>query len=100
MLLTEPLLITLRTGPPKSGGPLAKHELEQIVMTELDRILEHKKRIEWCRGLPVSAANALLAAGADSKEKVRQFINDGGDLKKITGIGARLETKILKWLES
>lgn len=69
-------------------------------MTELDRILEHKKRIEWCKGLPVSAANALIRAGADSRDKVKQFVDDGGDLKRITGIGTRLEAEILKWLES
>ena len=68
-------------------------------MTELDKIIERKKKLEWCKELPVPAANALIWAGADSKERVKQFIDDGGNLRALRGIGKRLEAKILEWIE-
>lgn len=70
-------------------------------MAGLEQILKKQHRFKWCSGLSVRAANALIFnAEAKSKKDVRKFVEAGGDLKKIAGIGVKHEDEILKWIES
>lgn len=49
------------------------------------------------RGLSARAANILLASGLRSAADVRIFVDNGGSLRNLPGVGAGLEREILEW---
>ena len=64
---------------------------------DLQKHIEHKKKIAGLKGLSVRSANALFRSGFSSKDEVVKFIEQGGDLKAINDVGIKADKEICKW---
>jgi len=69
--------------------------------SEMERYMRSSKERpdKFWDGLDVGTANALICAGAESLEDIKDYVASGAPLTKLIHVGTVRAQEILKWLD-